>query len=68
MRPLNFDSQVLGTIRIDLRAALAWLGEASTLTTHALFPPPFYDKGYAMLLDTVSDGDRIVGGIQHIGS
>lgn len=67
-RPLDYAPQVVGTIRVDLRHALKWLGEAATLSTHALFPPPFYDKGYGFLLERPLPADRMVGGIQHIGS
>lgn len=68
MRPLDYSPQVVDTIRIDLRHALRWLGEAATLNTHALFPPPYYDKGYRFLLERPLKADRMVGGIQQIGS
>lgn len=68
MRPVDYASQVLDTIRIDLRHALAWLGNGSTLTTHSLFPPPYYDRGYSFLLENPIAGNRTIGGIQHIGS
>lgn len=67
-RPLDYAPQVVDTIRIDLRHALKWLGEAATLSTHALFPPPYYDKGYGFLLERPLPVDRTVGDIQHIGS
>lgn len=68
MRPLDYAPQVVDTIRIDLRHALQWLGDAATLSTHALFPPPYYDKGYGFLLERPLPTDARVGGIQHIGS
>lgn len=68
MRPVDYAPQVVDTIRIDLRHALRWLGDAATLSTHALFPPPFYDQGYGFLLERPLPADSMVGGIQHIGS
>lgn len=68
MRPIDYSAQVLDIIRIDLRNALRWLGEGMMLSTHALFPPPYYDRGYSFLLDSPIPGNRTIGGIQHIGS
>lgn len=61
MSPLH-----VGTIRIDLPAALEWLGSASTLTTHSLFPPAYYDYGYRELLDHVSPIRLELGAIHRI--
>jgi hypothetical protein len=43
----------VGTIRVELAAALDWLGSAATLTCHSLFPPAYYDYGYRELLEFV---------------
>lgn len=45
---------LVGIIRVDLEAALEWLGAALTLSIHALFPPAFYDYGYRELLEHVT--------------
>ena len=60
-RPLH-----IGTIRVDLATALDWLGVASTLSTHALFPPTFYDYGYRELLEYVKPKDQLLGSINRI--
>lgn len=56
----------VGTIRCELTAALDWLGSASTLTCHALFPPAFYDFGYRQLLEHVHPKDKCLGLIHRI--
>ena len=38
------------------------------LGSHTLFPPPFYDQGYALLLKYAFDGSPTIGAIQHIGT
>ncbi|WP_340116151.1 FRG domain-containing protein [Pelagibius sp. 7325] len=68
MRPLDYNAQTADIIRIDLRNALAWLGDGDMLNTHAIFPPPFYDHGYGFLLDTPVQANEIVGCIQHVGT
>jgi hypothetical protein len=55
-------------VRIDLRAALSWLGAGKLTGTHTLFPPAFYDQGYALLLDCGFSGSAVVGAIHHIGT
>ncbi|WP_353617972.1 FRG domain-containing protein [Synechococcus sp. CCY 0621] len=56
----------VGTIRVRLEAALDWLGDASTLTTHSLFPPAFYDYGYRELLSGVKPAGKVLGSIHRM--
>ena len=68
MRPIDYSSQVRGVIRIGLGDALEWLGHGKMLGVHALFPPPFYDHGYDILLRSGITGSVDIGSIHHIGS
>jgi len=56
----------VGTIRVRLEAALDWLGDATTLTTHSLFPPAFYDYGYRELLSGVKPAEKELGSIHRM--
>lgn len=56
----------VGTIRVDLAAAIDWLGSASTLTSHSLFPPAYYDYGYRELLEHVNPQSRVLGFIHRV--
>jgi hypothetical protein len=57
----------VGTIRVRLSAALDWLGNATTLTTHSLFPPAFYDYGYReLLLSGIKPSSDLLGSIHRI--
>lgn len=71
-RELDYRSAVVGVIRVDLLDALDWLGQGSLLDVHALFPPPHYDFGYQILLETLSEGkhspEPSLGSIQHVGA
>lgn len=60
-RPLH-----VGTIRVRLAAALDWLGTAATLTSHALFPPAYYDYGYRELIAHVATGRKELGAIHRV--
>ncbi len=62
-RPLDYSSQVRGMLRIDLTDALGWLGHGQMLGVHALFPPPFYDRGYNIFLDSGFEGSKVAGAI-----
>lgn len=68
MRPIDYGSQIRGILRIALPDALAWLGSGQMLGVHALFPPPYYDYGYNLLLDQRFPGNKTVGAIAHVGS
>jgi FRG domain len=67
-RPTDYSSQIRGVIRAKLSDALAWLGEGMTLSTHSLFPPAFYDRGYNMLLSSAFKGTKTVGSIINVGA
>lgn len=49
----DFSPLLVGVIRVELRDALDWIGSATTLSSHSLFPPAFYDYGYRELLEHV---------------
>jgi hypothetical protein len=57
LRPHDYSSCIRGVIAIGLRNAIKWLGDAPTLSVHGLFPPPFYDQGYKILLDGAFSSD-----------
>lgn len=67
-RPLEYSRQIRGILEIDLTDALEWLGNSTALSTHSLFPPPFYDNGYKNLLGIEFKGSRNVGCVSHIGA
>ncbi|MBN2678525.1 MAG: FRG domain-containing protein [Anaerolineaceae bacterium] len=56
----------VGTIRVRLSAALDWLGTGTSLTSHSLFPPAYYDYGYRELLEGIKPPDRVLGSIYRI--
>jgi len=56
----------VGTIRVRLAAALDWLGSASTLTSHCLFPPAYYDYGYRELLAGIKPSRKSLGSIHRV--
>ena len=56
----------VGTIRVDLAAALEWIGSAATLTSHSLFPPAYYDYGYRELLEFVRPTEKVIGHVHRV--
>jgi len=57
---------IVGTVRTELTNALDWLGNASTLVPHSIFPPAFYDSGYLELLRGVMPEHPDLGSIHRI--
>ena len=68
MRPINYASQIRGVIRTSLADALDWLGEGRMLGIHSLFPPPYYDQGYSILLNAGFTPSKRLGAIAHVGA
>lgn len=66
--PTDYSSQIRGVVRVDLQDALAWLGSGSMLGVHALFPPPYYDNGYQLLLKSSHLGTRTLGSIGYVAA
>jgi len=67
-RPLDYSDQILGVVRVDLSKALNWVGEGKMVGIHSLFPPPYYDSGYQILLSCPADKKLGIGNIAHIGA
>lgn len=67
-RPLDYADQIRGVIRVELQKAITWLGDGKMVNTHSLFPPPFYDNGYQILLTSGVVGDSSTGTIAHVGA
>lgn len=65
---LDLQPLVVGTIRVHLADAFAWLGDGALLSSHSLFPPPTYDEGYRRLLSVTQLGSREAGAIAHVGA
>ncbi|MEF3696308.1 FRG domain-containing protein [Desulfolutivibrio sp.] len=67
-RPLDYGEQIRCVIRVDLERALYWLGDGKTVSVHSLFPPPYYDSGYGILLSENIAWATEVGSISRIGA
>ncbi len=67
-KDMNYDGLIAGVLRMDLKDALAWLGDGKLLTTHSLFPPPVYDFGYQHLINGAPDGNADIGSVQVVGA
>lgn len=56
----DYEDLVVGAITIRLDRALSWLGDGGLLTTHNLFPPAAYDKGYQVLLGSPLNSAKLI--------
>jgi FRG domain-containing protein len=66
--PIDFSPLLAGIIRVELADALDWLGSGDLLNVHALFPPPPYDVGYQQILNDLTEANKVLGAIHHIGA
>lgn len=66
-RLTDYSQAIAGIIRFSLDKGKSWLGSGIMHDVRGLFPPPFFDKGYEILLG-VSLEERSVGLITHVGA
>jgi len=66
-RVTDYSDAIAGIIRFRLDAGIAWLGVGTMHDVRGLFPPPYFDNGYRILLG-VSLVERSLGVITHVGA
>jgi hypothetical protein len=66
-RTLDYYDQIRDILRIHLKDAAEWLGIGKMLDAHSLFPPPYYDNGYNILLSNNVSINSNIGSIAYIG-
>lgn len=67
-RHIDYSDRIRGRLMIRLNDALEWLGSGKMLSTHSLFPPPYYDEGYGILVDNSASISSSAGKIKYIGA
>ena len=66
-RPLDYSNLIRGIIKFKVSSGVEWLGNGAVHSIRTLFPPPYYDHGYRLLLNADLKPERL-GSIQHIGA
>lgn len=47
----DYTDRIIGIAKISVADGLKWIGQTGLLSVQSLFPPPYYDSGYANLLN-----------------
>ena len=47
----DYTDKIIAIAKISVSDALKWIGQTGLLSVQSLFPPPFYDSGYASLMN-----------------
>lgn len=66
-RLTDYSNAIAGIVRFPLAAGKAWLGVGALHDVRGMFPPPYFDNGYQILLG-VSLAERSLGVITHVGA
>lgn len=66
-RLTNYSDSIAGIIRFSLEIGKSWLGVGAMHDVRSLFPPPFFDNGYQILLG-IPLLEKSIGVISHIGA
>jgi hypothetical protein len=66
-RLIDYSGAIAGIIRFPLILGKTWLGTGEIHNVRSLFPPPFFDKGYQILLGATLS-ERSIGVITHVGA
>lgn len=48
---MDYTDRIIGIAKIRVKDGLKWIGQTGLLSVQSLFPPPYYDTGYANLLN-----------------
>ena len=67
-RPIDYQNNVCGVVGVEVNKALEWLGSGKMVSSHSLFPPPFYDHGFDILLGLKLTASGSIGNIVHIAA
>jgi hypothetical protein len=68
VKSMDLSEFVVGVIKIKTSKARMWFGHGELMTTHHVFPPPYYDAGYRTFLQKAPMGNSAVGSIHHVGA
>lgn len=66
-RATDYASTLAGIIRFPLKIGKEWLGVGAMHDVRSLFPPPYFDNGYQILLG-IEFSDHSLGVVTHIGA
>ena len=47
----DYTDKIIAIAKISVADGLKWIGQTGLLSVQSLFPPPFYDTGYANLMN-----------------
>lgn len=64
--PVDYSNLIVGIAKIPTQLAFEWLGNNEFLTVRSLFPAPFFDSGYRILLKSYPENDQ--GVVNQFGS
>lgn len=66
-RLTDYSNSIAGIVRFPLEAGKIWLGVGAMHDVRSLFPPPYFDNGYQILL-SAKLSETSLGVITHIGA
>ena len=64
----DYTDKVIGIAKISVADGLKWIGQTGLMSVQSLFPPPYYDTGYASLLNEYHNQRDDTNFIKHFGS
>lgn len=64
----DYTDKIIGIAKISVADGLKWIGQTGLMSVQSLFPPPYYDTGYASLLNEYHNQKDDANFIKHFGS
>lgn len=64
----DYTDKIIGIAKISVADGLKWIGQTGLMSVQSLFPPPYYDTGYANLLNEYRNQRDDMNFIKHFGS
>ena len=64
----DYSDMVIAVAKISVLDGLKWIGQTGLMSVQSLFPPPYYDTGYASLLNEYRNQESYINFIKQFGS
>jgi hypothetical protein len=68
LQTVDYSDMVIAIAKISVSDGLHWIGQTGLLSVQSLFPPPYYDTGYASLLNEYHNRKNDINFVKHFGS
>ncbi len=65
---MDYSDTIIAIAKVSVADGLKWIGQTGLMSVQSLFPPPYYDTGYASLLNEYRNQKAYINFVKQFGS